>query len=105
MSCDAGKCVVAHGYEDEWGGFILRENVIESTRDAVNETRRWIRSSLGRPDFLMRKERKERLKEILKTCDARVILEEKGVTCFDYCPDCGHAVNWDAITVEYRRKR
>lgn len=103
MSCDSGKCVVAHWCEDGLCDFYNREDIIEATCDAVRETRRWMRSNLGRPDFSARIKRREQLREILKTHDARVILEERGVTCFDYCPDCGHFVNWPAITVEYRR--
>ncbi len=105
MSCDPGKCVVAHWCSEGLCDFYNREDIIEATHEVVSEIRHWIRRSLGRPDFLAREQRKEQLREILKTRNTRVILEEQGVTCFDYCPDCGHAVNWDAITVEYRRQR
>lgn len=96
MTCEPGTCTVAHGYEDDWGGFVSREEVVETIRLAVSSGRSWMRNPHA--DTYI----KSRKRKVFRSHDARVILEEEDLDCFNHCPRCGTAVDWDTVTAEYR---
>lgn len=88
-------CLVAYGYADDWGGLIARSHIVETIDDAARAARNRLRTKTG---FVS-----DALREALRSRNVETLLKVSGVTCFDYCPHCGHAVNWPAITQDYRQ--
>ena len=82
MTCDHA---VAHGYEDDWGGFILASVIGSAIVDVVEILHGYI---LSNPQVAYWQH--------LKAQPLKGWLDRE-LTTFDYCPFCGEKIDWEEI--------